>query len=61
MRDKQHWELIREVCPPGGAVIDVGGGTSVLAHRLMELGYSVVVLDISEMALARSREHLGQH
>jgi 2-polyprenyl-3-methyl-5-hydroxy-6-metoxy-1,4-benzoquinol methylase len=50
--------LIREVCPRG-RVIDVGGGTSVLAETLAEAGYSVAVLDISEAALDRARKRLG--
>jgi SAM-dependent methyltransferase len=51
--------LIGEVCPQG-RVIDVGGGTSVLADRLLDAGYAVAVLDISGAALARSRGRLGR-
>src|SRR5687767_5881994 len=51
--------LITEVCPPPGRVVDVGGGTSALAERLMEGGYDVAVLDIAEAALARARNRLG--
>jgi SAM-dependent methyltransferase len=51
--------LINEVRPGPGSIIDVGGGTSTLADRLLEAGYTVAVLDISEAALARSRERLG--
>ena len=51
--------LIAGVCPPPGRVIDVGGGTSALGERLLSAGYRVAVLDISEAALARSRERLG--
>lgn len=51
-------KLIREVCS-SGQVIDVGGGTSVLAERLLEQGYKVTVLDISEAAIERSRKRLG--
>jgi SAM-dependent methyltransferase len=50
--------LIREACPRGG-VIDVGGGASVLADRLLDCGYRVGVLDVSAAALARSRSRLG--
>jgi SAM-dependent methyltransferase len=50
--------LIGEVCP-AGRVIDVGGGTSILTQRLLDAGYSVAVLDISEAALGRARERLG--
>src|SRR5512141_2302063 len=70
---KEHWEavyasksdaeprtslsLIEEVCA-AGRVIDVGGGVSVLAERLLERGYSVTVLDISQTALDRARSRL---
>lgn len=50
--------LITEVCPTG-SVTDVGGGTSLLAGKLLDHGYSVAVLDISEVALTRVRERLG--
>ncbi len=51
-------ELIREVCS-SGRIIDVGGGTSVLGEKLLDLGYDVTVLDISEAALERSRKLVG--
>ena len=51
--------LIEEACP-AGRVIDVGGGTSVLAERLLERGYSITVLDISQTALERARNRLGE-
>jgi 2-polyprenyl-3-methyl-5-hydroxy-6-metoxy-1,4-benzoquinol methylase len=50
--------LIGEVCP-AGRVIDVGGGTSPLAERLLDRGYSVTVLDISQTAIDRARNRLG--
>jgi SAM-dependent methyltransferase len=50
--------LIGEVCPTG-RVIDVGGGTSLLAERLLERGYSVTVLDISKTAIDRARNRIG--
>src|SRR5213595_870958 len=50
--------LIKEVCP-SGRVIDVGGGTSTLANRLLDAGYSVAVLDISATALDRAKARLG--
>jgi 2-polyprenyl-3-methyl-5-hydroxy-6-metoxy-1,4-benzoquinol methylase len=53
-------ELIAQVCRrPGARVIDVGGGTSLLADRLLAAGYAVAVLDISREALERSRQRLG--
>jgi SAM-dependent methyltransferase len=42
------------------AIIDVGGGASTLADRLLELGYKrISVLDISEKALQCSKKRLG--
>jgi SAM-dependent methyltransferase len=51
-------KLIGEVCS-SGRVIDVGGGTSLLAERLLDRGYKVAVLDISEAAIGRNRKRLG--
>ena len=51
-------QLVGEACP-SGRVIDVGGGRSILAERLLQRGYSVTVLDISELALTRTRARLG--
>ncbi|MEO8049915.1 MAG: class I SAM-dependent methyltransferase [Acidobacteriota bacterium] len=50
--------LIAEACP-AGRVIDIGGGTSSLAGRLLDRGYSVAVLDISQTAMDRAREGMG--
>ncbi|MFI5959325.1 class I SAM-dependent methyltransferase [Cryptosporangium sp. NPDC051539] len=45
---------------PGDPVIDVGGGASVLADRLLAAGYAdVTVLDVAAEALATSRARLG--
>ena len=49
--------LIGEVCP-AGRVIDVGGGSSFLAERLLDRGYAVTVLDISRTAIDRARQRL---
>ena len=43
----------------GAAVLDVGGGASQLVDQLLARGYRVGVLDIAEVALAKSRERLG--
>ena len=51
-------KLIGEACS-SGRVIDVGGGTSLLAERLVDRGYSVAVLDISEAAIESNRKRLG--
>lgn len=52
--------LISSVLPVCGRVIDVGGGTSMLIDRLLELdASSIAVLDISAAALEESRKRLG--
>jgi 2-polyprenyl-3-methyl-5-hydroxy-6-metoxy-1,4-benzoquinol methylase len=50
--------LIAEACS-ADSVIDVGGGTSLLAERLLDRGYAVTVLDISQAAIDRARRRLG--
>lgn len=53
-------ELILRHAPPPRAVIDIGGGSSVLADRLVARGYGpVAVVDISASALRRARGRLG--
>lgn len=52
--------IIGEVCP-ASRVIDVGGGTSFLAEKLLDRGYSVTVLNISQTAIDRARKRLGAH
>jgi SAM-dependent methyltransferase len=51
--------LIAEACS-AGRIIDVGGGTSLLAERLLDRGYAVTVLDISQAAIDRARQRLGE-
>ena len=50
--------LIAEACS-ADSVIDVGGGTSRLAERLLDRGYAVTVLDVSQAAIDRARRRLG--
>jgi SAM-dependent methyltransferase len=46
---------------PDAAVIDIGGGASALAGRLLQAGYrDVAVLDISATALQVARSGLGE-
>ena len=53
-------QLIRQYCPVGGSVIDVGGGASVLIDRLVTADFNrLAVLDISPAALALSKARLG--
>ena len=51
--------LIQRHASAGGRVIDIGGGTSLLAGRLVAAGYRVNVVDISAAALRRARERSG--
>ena len=42
------------------AIIDIGGGDSFLPDHLIDLGYSnITILDISEKAIERAKERLG--
>lgn len=53
-------DLIQQVSPPPKSVIDVGGGQSSLVDRLLDIGIGkVAVLDISNVALDRTKERLG--
>ncbi|MBS7565682.1 class I SAM-dependent methyltransferase [Mucilaginibacter sp. SMC90] len=46
--------------PKDAAIIDIGGGDSLLADHLLELGYSnITVLDISTKAIDRAKLRLG--
>jgi 2-polyprenyl-3-methyl-5-hydroxy-6-metoxy-1,4-benzoquinol methylase len=46
--------------PSTAAIIDIGGGDSLLADHLLKGGYrDITVLDISEKALLRAKERLG--
>jgi SAM-dependent methyltransferase len=54
------YELVAAHSGPGDAIIDIGGGTSRLVDALLKDDYNkVTVLDVSEEALATSRERLG--
>lgn len=53
--------LIRSVVPRPKRILDVGGGSSVLAGRLLAAGYrDVSVVDVSETALRRARRRIGR-
>lgn len=46
--------------PVTSKIIDVGGGDSFFVDHLLELGYQdITVLDISETAIARAKNRLG--
>lgn len=47
--------------PKDAAIIDIGGGDSFLVDHLLEKGFTnITVLDISEEALSRAKERLGE-
>jgi SAM-dependent methyltransferase len=53
-------DLINQVSPAPRSVIDVGGGHSLLVDRLLESDFErIAVLDISPVALERSKQRLG--
>ena len=53
-------ELIRQASGGRGRVIDVGGGSSVLVDRLLEMSFDrIAVLDLSRTALERAKARLG--
>ncbi|SRR6056297_1393808 len=53
-------DLIQQVPSRPKSVIDVGGGQSFLVDRLLDRGIEkVAVLDISSVALARTKERIG--
>jgi len=54
-------DLIQQVSPPPKSVIDVGGGQSFLVDRLLDSGIDqIAVLDISSVAISRTKERLGE-
>lgn len=47
--------------PHEAKIIDIGGGDSLLVDHLLQLGYrNITVLDISEKALEKAKERLGE-
>lgn len=54
------FRLVRRMLPTGGAVVDIGGGSSALADACVDAGIGpVTVLDLSAEALAITRARLG--
>jgi hypothetical protein len=52
-------EMIGRAADPPAGVIDVGGGTSFLVDRLLEMGYRPAVLDIAAEPLESVKTRLG--
>jgi hypothetical protein len=53
-------EMIVRAAAPPARVIDVGGGTSFLVDRLLDMGYRPAVLDIAAEPLATVQARLGR-
>ena len=60
---RQSFEFIHQLgVPKTASIIDVGGGDSFFADHLLAAGYSdITVLDISENAVRRARQRLGNN
>lgn len=58
---KQSLEFIEKFSlPKEAAIIDIGGGDSLLADSLLQLGYTnITVLDISAAAIEKAKQRLG--
>jgi trans-aconitate methyltransferase len=53
--------FIENQIPKNAAIIDIGGGDSYLIDNLLELGYTNLhLLDISENAIIRIKDRLGE-
>ncbi|NWJ50648.1 MAG: class I SAM-dependent methyltransferase [Bacteroidetes bacterium] len=47
--------------PATAKIIDIGGGDSLLVDHLLDLGYlNITVLDISDIALDKAKQRLGE-
>jgi 2-polyprenyl-3-methyl-5-hydroxy-6-metoxy-1,4-benzoquinol methylase len=47
--------------PISAKIIDVGGGDSLLVDHLLDLGYTdITVLDISDVAISKAQQRLGE-
>ena len=52
--------LIQQYAGPSDSIIDVGGGSSLLAGRLVALGFArVTVIDIAPAAIERAKQRSG--
>ena len=53
--------LLRKFAPPPRRIVDIGGGSSLLAGRLVERGYpAVTVVDVSDAAIRRGQLRNGR-
>ncbi|MGP3959358.1 class I SAM-dependent methyltransferase [Nonomuraea sp. 3N208] len=49
-------EIVAQVTPPGGSVLELGSGVGRVTHPLIERGFQVVAVDESPEMLARVRD-----
>lgn len=54
---RQIEDLLTSEVPPGGRILDAGGGVGRFAAELLGRGYQVVLLDASEKALTCALRH----
>ena len=54
---RKRTDVVRELLPSGGTVLDVGCGTGALAGWIQRSGYDVVGVDASTGMLAEARDH----
>lgn len=52
-------DALRDVLPAGAHILEVGIGTGLLAERLLERGYRVTGIDITDAMLEKTRALLG--
>ena len=52
--------VLEMVCPGSGRALDVGCGPAVFTEELIQKGYAVTGIDVSEEMLARAREKMRQ-
>jgi 2-polyprenyl-3-methyl-5-hydroxy-6-metoxy-1,4-benzoquinol methylase len=59
---KDSLEFVQQLSlPKTAAIIDIGGGNSLLVDHLIEMGYSnITVLDISAEAINKAKNRLGE-
>lgn len=57
----QAVELILSLCPPGGAIADVGAGTGILSRQLLPGGAEIYAVEPNAAMRAHAVQLLGSH
>ena len=55
LRPRGEAEIVAQVTPPGGSVLELGSGVGRVTHALLERGFEVVAVDESAEMLAHVR------